>query len=47
MSELRKSEYHVLYCFYEINQSLTKHELLEKMPSLNKNSTATVIRKFI
>lgn len=47
MSELSKSEYHVLYCFYEFKQSLTKHELLEKMPSLNKNTTATVIRKLL
>ncbi|WP_144772217.1 BlaI/MecI/CopY family transcriptional regulator [Enterococcus casseliflavus] len=47
MSELSKSEYHVLYCFYQCNQSLTKHELLEKIPDLNKNTTATVIRSLL
>lgn len=47
MSELSKSEYHVLYRFYQCNQSLTKHELLEKIPDLNKNTTATVIRSLL
>ena len=35
MSELSKSEYHILLYLYEFNQTLTKHELLERMPSLN------------
>ena len=45
MSELSKSEYHILLYLYEFNQTLTKHELLERMPSLNENTTAAVIRK--
>lgn len=47
MTDLSKSEYQVLHCFYDINQALTKHELLEKMPSLNKNTTAAVIRSLL
>lgn len=47
MSELSKSEYHILLYLYEFNQTLTKHELLERMPSLNENTTAAVIRKLL
>lgn len=47
MSELSKSEYQVLYCFYDINQPVTKQELLEKVLSLNKNTTAAVIRSLL
>lgn len=47
MSELSKSENQVLYCFYDINQPVTKQELLEKVPSLNKNTTAAVIRSLL
>lgn len=47
MSGLSKSEYKVLYCFYDINQPVTKKELLEKIPSLNKNTTAAVIRSLL
>ncbi|AYY11340.1 transcriptional regulator, BlaI/MecI/CopY family protein (plasmid) [Enterococcus sp. FDAARGOS_553] len=43
MSELTKTEYQILYYFYEFNQSLTKHELLERLPKLNQNTTAAVI----
>lgn len=47
MSELTKAEYQVLYYFYEFNQSLTKHELLERLPRLNQNTTAAVIRSLL
>ena len=47
MSELSKSEYHILLYLYEFNHTLTKHELLESMPSLNENTTAAVIRKLL
>lgn len=47
MSGLSKSEYQVLYYFYDNNQALTKQELLEKIPSLNKNTTAAVIRSLL
>ena len=47
MSELSKSEYHILLYLYEFNQTLTKYELLERMPSLNENTTAAVIRKLL
>ena len=47
MSVLSKSEYQVLYYFYDSNQALTKQELLEKIPSLNKNTTAAVIRSLL
>lgn len=47
MSELSKSEYQVLYFFYDINQPVTKQELLEKVPDLNKNTTAAVIRSLL
>lgn len=47
MSELSKSENQVLYCFYDINQPVTKQELLEKVPGLNKNTTAAVIRSLL
>ncbi|MGX7310831.1 hypothetical protein [Enterococcus casseliflavus] len=47
MSELRKSEYQVLYYFYEFNQSITKHELLELVPNLNRNTTASVISNLL
>ncbi|MGF1995902.1 transcriptional regulator, BlaI/MecI/CopY family protein [Enterococcus casseliflavus] len=47
MSELSKSEHQVLYCFYDINQPVTKQELLEKVPGLNKNTTAAVIRSLL
>ena len=47
MSELSKSENQVLYCFYDSNQPVTKQELLEKVPSLNKNTTAAVIRSLL
>ncbi len=47
MSELSKSEYQILRYFYEFNQTLTKHELLERLPKLNENTTATVIRKLL
>ena len=36
MSELSKSEYQILRYFYEFNQTLTKHELLERLPKLNE-----------
>lgn len=44
MLGLSKSEYQILYSLYDVNQSLTKHEILEKMPELNKNTAAVVIR---
>lgn len=47
MSGLSKSEYQVLYYFYDNNQALTKQELLKKIPSLNKNTTAAVIRSLL
>ena len=47
MSELSKSEYHILLYLYEFNQTLTKYELLERMPSLNENTTAAVIRSLL
>jgi predicted transcriptional regulator len=47
MLELSKSEYQILYYFYEFNQALTKHELLERLPELNKNTTAAVIRSLL
>lgn len=47
MLELNKSEYQILYYFYEFNQALTKHELLEIFPELNKNTTAAVIRSLL
>ncbi|MUN98364.1 BlaI/MecI/CopY family transcriptional regulator [Enterococcus casseliflavus] len=47
MSGLSKSEYQVLYYFHDNNQALTKQELLEKIPSLNKNTTAAVIRSLL
>jgi len=47
MSELSKSEYQILRYFYEFNQTLTKHELLERLPKLNENTTAAVIRKLL
>ena len=45
--ELNKSEYQILSYFYEVNQSLTKHELLEKIPDLNKNTAAVVIKRLL
>ncbi|VYU60168.1 Uncharacterised protein [Enterococcus casseliflavus] len=42
LSELSKSEYQVLFYFYEFNQSITKHELLKLVPDLNRNTTAFV-----
>ena len=47
MLELNKSEYQILSYFYEVNQSLTKHELLEKIPDLNKNTAAVVIKRLL
>lgn len=47
MLELSKSGYQILYYFYEFNQALTKHELLERLPELNKNTTAAVIRSLL
>lgn len=47
MSELSKPEYQVLYYFYNINQPVTKQELLEQVHSLNKNTTAAVIRSLL
>ena len=47
MLELSKSEYQILYYFYEFNQALTKHELLERLPELNQNTTAAVIRSLL
>ena len=47
LSELSKSEYQVLYYFYEFNQSITKHELLELVPNLNRNTTASVISNLL
>lgn len=47
MSELSKSEHQILRYFYEFNQTLTKHELLERLPKLNENTTAAVIRKLL
>ena len=46
MLKLNKSEYQILSYFYEVNQSLTKHELLEKIPDLNKNTAAVVIKDY-
>ncbi|AUJ87128.1 MULTISPECIES: BlaI/MecI/CopY family transcriptional regulator [Enterococcus] len=47
MLELSKSEYQLLYYFYEFNQALTKHEILKRLPELNKNTTAAVIRSLL
>jgi len=47
MLKLNKSEYQILSYFYEVNQSLTKHELLEKIPDLNKNTAAVVIKRLL
>lgn len=47
MSELSRSEYQIMCYFYELNQSLTKHELLEILPELNKNTTAAVISSLL
>lgn len=47
MSDLTKTEYQVLYYFYEFNQSLTKHELLERLARLNQNTIAAVIRSLL
>lgn len=47
MLEFNKSEYQILSYFYEVNQSLTKHELLEKIPDLNKNTAAVVIKRLL
>ncbi|MDK4450917.1 BlaI/MecI/CopY family transcriptional regulator [Enterococcus casseliflavus] len=47
MTELSNSEYQILRYFYEFNQALTKHELLERLPKLNGNTTAAVIRKLL
>lgn len=47
LSELSKSEYQVLFYFYEFNQSITKHELLELVPDLNRNTTASVISNLL
>lgn len=47
MLELNKSEYQILYYFYEFNQPLTKHELLERIPDLNKNTAAVVIKRLL
>lgn len=47
MSELTKAEYQVINYFYELNQALTKHELLERLPILNQNTTAAVIRSLL
>ncbi|MDT2688264.1 BlaI/MecI/CopY family transcriptional regulator [Enterococcus gallinarum] len=47
MSELTKAEYQVIYYFYELNQALTKHELLERLPILNQNTTAAVISSLL
>ncbi|MDF2534736.1 MAG: hypothetical protein K0R18_893 [Bacillales bacterium] len=45
LSELGKSEYQVHYYYDDLNKSPTKHELLQKMPILDKNTT--VIRKLL
>lgn len=47
MFDLTKAEYEVLFYFYDSSKSLTKQELLESVPSLNKNTTAAVIRSLL
>lgn len=47
MPELSKQEYQILYYFYGFNQSLTKHELLDKVPELNSSTTAMVLKKLL
>ncbi|EAA0286479.1 transcriptional regulator, BlaI/MecI/CopY family protein, partial [Listeria monocytogenes] len=47
MSELSKQEYQILYYFYGFNQSLTKNELLDKVPELNSSTTAMVLKKLL
>lgn len=46
LSKLIKSEYQILYNFYDINQPQTKHDPLEKIPSLNKNTSPVVIKNW-
>lgn len=47
MFDLTKAEYEVLFYFYDSSKSLTKQELLESVLSLNKNTTAAVIRSLL
>ncbi|MCD4963831.1 BlaI/MecI/CopY family transcriptional regulator [Enterococcus casseliflavus] len=47
MFDLSKAEYEVLFYFYDSNKSLTKSDLLEIVPSLNKNTVAVVIRNLL
>lgn len=47
MSELTKIEYQMLIKFYEVNKPVTKHELVEKFPDLNRNTAASVITSLL
>lgn len=47
MSELTKIEYKILIKFYEINKAVTKHELVDSFPDLNKNTAASVITSLL
>lgn len=47
MFDLSKAEYEVLFYFYNSNESLTKNDLLEMVPSLNKNTVAVVITNLL
>lgn len=47
MLDLTKSEYKILIKFYEVNTSLTKHELIDLYPELNKNTAASVIASLL
>lgn len=47
MLGLSKSEYETLLGFYEINQAVSKRELLEILPELNPNTIASVLKKLL
>lgn len=47
MFDLTKGEYEVLFYFYDSSKSLTKKELLDAVPNLNKNTVAVVLRSLM
>lgn len=47
MLELTKSEYQVLLTFYEINQIITKNDLLKQTTKLNPNTAASTINSLL
>lgn len=47
MSDLTKTEYQILNYFYDLNQTMTKLELLERVPDLSKNTAAALIDRLL